>query len=81
MTIKTTGIQKRGNKYYLRIRIPKDCQAALNKKEVIRSLGTSDKTEALIKAQDLRAEWGSAFNKIKKSSDGQKIVIRTLRGR
>lgn len=42
MTINTTGIQKRGKTYYLRIRIPEECQIALGKKEVVKSLRTSD---------------------------------------
>ena len=46
---KYTGLQKRNNSYYYRVRVPKDLQETLNKNEVVISLKTSDKSEAISK--------------------------------
>jgi hypothetical protein len=70
MTVKTTGIQKRGNKFYLRIRIPEDCKKSLSgKREIIKSLGTDDEIEALTQATMLRAEWQETFKQIRERQE------------
>ncbi|MDF7808899.1 tyrosine-type recombinase/integrase [Pontiellaceae bacterium B12219] len=70
MTVKTTGIQRRGNKFYLRIRIPEDCKKALNgKREIIKSLGTDNEIEALTQATMLRAEWQETFKQIRERQE------------
>ena len=50
------GIFKRGNTYALRFSVPTELQAVVGKREIVRSLATSDLAEALANRNDVLAE-------------------------
>ncbi|SFJ20178.1 DUF6538 domain-containing protein [Celeribacter neptunius] len=50
------GIFKRGNTYALRFSVPKELQQLVGKKEIVRSLGTSELSEALEKSPEVQRE-------------------------
>jgi integrase len=82
-TIKTTNIQNRKGKLFFRMKVPVDCREALNKKEIVKSLGLKEDkiAQAIVMVADLAAEWHEAFEKIRKSADKQKLAVRTPTGR
>lgn len=56
------GLNRRGDRWYLRIVIPQDLQPTYgNKARINRSLGTSDRGEALKHGHALRGEWLADF--------------------
>jgi len=63
----------RGKKYYLRVPIPKEIQEIMGKKEILRSLKTSDLTQANLRYPDALAKIQKEFV-IAKSKTKQKTV-------
>ena len=83
-TIKTTNIQNRNGNLYFRLKVPKDCRAALkNKREIVKSLRLrKDRiAEAVIKAEEMTVEWNETFEKIRKSPASQSLAITLPTGR
>ena len=54
---KVEGLHLRGSRWYVRILVPKDLQAAFGKSRLNLSLGTSDRREATLQATLKRAHW------------------------
>jgi len=50
------GIFKRGNSYVLRYTVPSEIRSVVGRKEIIRSLGTSDLGEALSNRESVLSE-------------------------
>lgn len=46
MPRKLTGLTRRGNTYEVRFRVPSDIRATYKKREIVKSLGTTDESEA-----------------------------------
>ncbi|MBI9021002.1 MAG: hypothetical protein JEZ10_07090 [Verrucomicrobia bacterium] len=74
--MKLTNVQKRGNTYRFRMRIPEDVQVAFGgKREIIKSLQTSNILEAQSKANLLTAEHNETFKELRERTlnvDGDK---------
>ena len=72
------GLQLRGSKYSLLVLIPKDLQASYGgKTRVVKSLGTSDKTEAVRKGLRLKAEWLEEFEAKRKALNPESLEVIT----
>lgn len=56
-----TGMHQRGSRWYVRIVVPLDLQAAFGKFRLDLSLGTSDRREATLQATLKRAHWLATF--------------------
>ena len=54
-------LQKRNNRYFLRVKIPADLRRALRKTEIVKSLGTSDFKEASIRVVSRSAAINELF--------------------
>ena len=74
-----TNIVCRGSRYYVRLSVPKDLQQAYGKKNVRRSLGTSDPSEAArlgtIKLAETHAEFEEFRRRRKPTDDELKALI------
>lgn len=65
------NIQKRGNVYYFRRRIPQDLiEKHVGKREIIRSLGTKDRAEAQRLARKVSAELDDEWQAMRTASSG-----------
>lgn len=60
-------VQKRGNKYGVRIRVPDDLREVLQKREVTRSLGTGDPQKAKVAYHKVCAEIEADFSAARES--------------
>jgi len=49
-------LQKRGSRYFLRVKVPADLRGATGKREIRKALGTSDPREALKAVRRASAE-------------------------
>lgn len=59
---KPVGLNKRGNRYYLRVVIPDDLAALYGGRAAVNpALGTSDRADAHIRGHALRAQWEAEF--------------------
>ncbi len=58
---KVEGMHLRGSRWYVRILVPKDLQAAFGRSRLDLSLGTSDRREATLQATLKRAHWLATF--------------------
>lgn len=56
-----TGMHQRGSRWYVRIMVPQDLQAAFGRSRLDLSLGTSDRREATLQATLKRAHWLATF--------------------
>jgi len=56
-----THLQRRGNRYFLRRRIPPDLQARYGKREITKALGTSDRRVAAVLCRRLGLELDDEF--------------------
>ncbi len=67
-----THLAKRGSRYYFRRKIPIDVLAHYKGKEVMRSLGTSDKREAERLARAIGVDFDQEFARLRANhfSDG-----------
>ena len=63
-----TNIVKRGGSanYYARVAVPVDLQPVLNKRELWKSLGTSDQREAKRRASAIVAVWHAEFSDLRR---------------
>lgn len=54
-------LQKRGSRYFLRVKVPNDLRLAVGKREICKALGTSDPREALKAVRKASAETDAMF--------------------
>jgi hypothetical protein len=54
-------LQKRGSRYFLRVRVPTDLRSAIGKREIRKALGTSDPREALRRLRRASVEADAIF--------------------
>jgi len=54
-------LQKRGSRYFLRVRVPTDLRSAIGKREIRKALGTSDPREALRRVRRASVEADAIF--------------------
>ena len=89
-----TNIVRRGARYYVRCRVPADLVKALGRKEIWKSLGTSDPKEAKRKAHPALAELQREFDAQREAhpektgndplsftTDELRVIARSLRER
>lgn len=62
-----THLSKRGTRYYFRRKIPIDLQAHYGREEIVRSLGTSDRKEAVRLCRAVGVEVDAEFEKVRAS--------------
>jgi hypothetical protein len=56
-----TRLQKRGSRYFLRVRVPTDLRSVIGKREIRKALGTSDPREALRRVRRASVEADALF--------------------
>jgi hypothetical protein len=54
-------LQKRGSRYFLRVKVPTEFRSAIGKREIRKALGTSDSREALTRVRKASAETDAMF--------------------
>ena len=54
-------LQKRGSRYFLRVKVPSDLRSAMGKREIRKALGTSDPREALKRVRKASVEADAVF--------------------
>ena len=54
-------LQKRGSRYFLRVKVPTDLRSAIGKREIRKALGTSDAREALKRVRKASVEADAIF--------------------
>jgi hypothetical protein len=71
-------VKLRNGIYHFRLRVPEDCQDAVGKKEIHRSLKTSDPTIAAAEEKKQLSEWEAKFEEIRRDrSTTTAIIART----
>ena len=75
---KPTGLARRKGIYYFRIRVPKDLVSILGKKEIRKSLQTTDYGEAKKRRNQVAIEWDARFAQARKTVLVH-LIIRYLR--
>lgn len=55
------GLQKRGSRYSIRVRVPDELQAIIGKREITKALRTADKREAVERLRVVRVDVDSLF--------------------
>jgi integrase len=58
-------LQKRGSRYFLRVKVPADLRSAIGKREIRKTLGTSDLRDALKAVRKASAETDAMFEMVK----------------
>jgi hypothetical protein len=58
-------LQKRGSRYFLRVKVPTDLRSAVGKREIRKALGTSDPREALKEVRKASAETDAMFDAVR----------------
>jgi integrase len=58
-------LQKRGSRYFLRVKVPPDLRSAVGKREIRRALGTSEPREALKRVRQASAETDAMFEALR----------------
>ena len=58
-------LQKRGSRYFLRVKVPTDLRSAVGKREVRKALGTSEPREALKRVRQASAETDAMFEALR----------------
>ena len=58
-------LQKRGSRYFLRVKVPTDLRSAVGKREVRKALGTSEPREALKRVRQASAETDRMFEALR----------------
>ena len=61
MASNVTGMVPRGSRWSLRVLVPPDLVAAYGRNRMQFTLGTGDRAEAIIRAHEMRREWGLKF--------------------
>ena len=64
------GLIRRGNRFSVRIQVPKDLQEELGKKEFWKKLGTEDRYEATSRALDIIRDERANFDKVRRRLRG-----------
>src|ERR1700730_4783778 len=54
-------LQKRGSRYFLRVKVPTELRSAIGKREIRKALGTADPREALTRVRKASAETDAMF--------------------
>ena len=65
-------LQKRGSRYFLRVKVPTDLRSAIGKREIRKALGTSDPREALRRVRKASVEADAVFEtyRVRTAPDG-----------
>jgi integrase len=63
------GLMRRGARYHIRVRVPRDLVAAIGRTEIWKSLGTADHREAVRKYFPARAELQKTFDEARRRRD------------
>jgi len=79
MARKPTNLWKRGNVYYLRIRVPVDLVKAFGREFVVQSLRTSDYREALERLRAVQGDVQHSFDALRR--EGSPTRVERLLGR
>lgn len=82
--LKTTYLQNRNGNLRFRIRVPKECRAALGGKEqVVKALGLKEDryAEGAFKAEQLGVEWNEKFEEIRNSPNPDRLAVALPSGR
>jgi hypothetical protein len=58
-------LQKRGSRYFLRVKVPTDLRSEIGKREIRKALGTSDPREALKAVRKASAETDAMFDAVR----------------
>lgn len=58
-------LQKRGSRYFLRVKVPPDLRSAVGKREIRKALGTSEPREALKRVRQASAETDAMFEALR----------------
>jgi hypothetical protein len=58
-------LQKRGSRYFLRVKVPTDLRSAVGKREIRKALGTSEPREALKRVRQASAETDTMFEALR----------------
>ena len=58
-------LQKRGSRYFLRVKVPTDLRLAIGKREIRKALGTSEPREALKRVRKAFAETDTMFEALR----------------
>ena len=58
-------LQKRGSRYFLRVKVPTDLRSVIGKREIRKALGTSDPREALKAVRKASAETDAMFDALR----------------
>ena len=66
---KPTGLARRKGTYYFRIRVPKDLVSVFGKKEIRKSLETTDYGKAKKRRNQMAIEWDARFAQARKTVD------------
>lgn len=65
MLIRVKGLEQRGGIWKYRRMVPRRLRSILNTYQVIRSLGTSDRTDALRKLPARRRKWTASLLRLR----------------
>jgi len=58
-------LQKRGSRFFLRVKVPTDLRSAVGKREIRKALGTSEPREALKRVRQASAETDAMFEALR----------------
>lgn len=67
----------RSGKYHFRIRVPKDCQESVGKREITQSLKTKEAVEAFRLAKGLTDDWKKKFEEIRNPVSSPALAIQS----
>lgn len=70
-----TFLQRRGNRYHFRCRVPSDLVDRLGRREIVRALGTSCPKEACQKVLLMAAQTFAAFEGLRMSGNKEKGTL------
>jgi hypothetical protein len=72
---KALHLQRRGNTYYLRVRVPDVLRKAVGKGEIVKSLGTGDLKEAQQQARLERVKLDGEWEALRRRLSPAKITV------
>src|SRR4051794_27885332 len=85
-----TGLQRRGARYYLRVRVPEPLRPLVGKREVTKALGTADYRTAVERLHQARVEVDALFKAARRQlaraeaeaapEPSQQVVVEAVRG-
>src|SRR3954451_12182480 len=85
-----TGLQRRGARYYLRVRVPEPLRPLVGKREVTKALGTADYRTAVERLHQARVEVDALFKAARRQlaraeaeaapEPSEQVVVEAVRG-